>query len=189
MKKRGRPKGGAQISHELILSAAFDLLYRCGHQGLSMRALARELGVTPMALYSHFSDRDALVRGMSDAIYAQVVRKFESTEGKPLPQLESLLSLYYEAVVQFPNLTVLIFASPTEFSKETQQINHHLSNLLAKSKLKISKKKMWLEILVDFTHGSALATASAQHPNKNFVETQKLRYQRQLAELLSHIFY
>ncbi|WP_413612903.1 TetR/AcrR family transcriptional regulator [Bdellovibrio sp. HCB-110] len=188
MKKRGRPKGGAQIGHEVILSAAFELLNRAGHQGLSMRALAKELGVTPMALYSHFTDRDALVRGMSDTIYAQVVKKFESTQGKPHRQLEKLLSLYYEAVVQFPHLTVLIFASTTEFSKETQKINYHLSNLLAESKLKISKRKMWLEILVDFTHGSALAVASAPRSNKRFVETQKLRYRRQLAELLSHIF-
>lgn len=188
MKKRGRPKGGSQISRELILATAFSLLDESGHQGLSMRALAHRLAVTPMALYSHFRDRDALVRGMSDAIYLRVVTEFESSEGNPRCQLKNLLSLYYEAVVHFPQLTILIFASPTEFSKEVQQINHYLSSLLAESNLKAAKRKMWLEIIVDFTHGSALATSSARHADKTFVETQKFRYQKQLDELLSYIF-
>lgn len=188
MIKRGRPKGGAQISQELILSEAFELLEESGHQGLSMRALAKRLGVTPMALYSHFADRDALVRGMSDAIYARVVREFELAEGKPRRRLENLLSLYHEAIVQFPHLTMLIFAASTEFSKEVQQINRHLTDLLAGSNLKGSKARMWLEILVDFTHGSALATATVQNPGKRLLETQKANYRRQLDELLSHIF-
>lgn len=188
MKARGRPKSGARISRELILSTAFRLLDESGHQALSMRALAKRLAVTPMSLYGHFSDWDALVRGMSDVIYARVVRDFEASKGRPRNQIQNLLSLYYTAIVQFPHLTMLIFASSMQFSKELQQINHHLSVLLAESNLKTSKRKMWLEILVDFTHGSALATASVQRPKKVFLETQKLRYQRQLAELLSQIF-
>lgn len=188
MKARGRPKSGARISRELILSTAFHLLDESGPQALSMRALAKRLEVTPMALYGHFSDWDALVRGMSDAIYARVVRDFEVSKGKPRKRIVNLLSLYYEAIVQFPHLTMLIFASSTEFSKEVKQINHHLLNLLDESNLKISKKKIWLEILVDFTHGSALATASGQDQKKVFLKAQKLRYQRQLAELLTHIF-
>lgn len=188
MKRRGRPKGGSQISHELILSAAFGLLDESGHKSLTMRTLARRLGVTPMALYGHFPDRDALVRGMSDAIYLWVVTEFEASEGSPRRQLKNLLSLYYEAVVHFPQLTVLIFSSPSEFSEEVQQINYYLSNLLAKSNLKAASIQMWLEILVDFTHGSALATASARSPEKNFMGAQKLRYQQQLEELFSRIF-
>lgn len=188
MKKRGRPKGGAQISRELILSVAFDVLDESGHNSLTMRTLARRLGVTPMALYSHFPDRDALVRGMSDAIYLWVVTEFEASKGSPRRQLKNLLSLYYEAVVHFPQLTVLIFSSTCDFSKEVQQINDYLSNLLAKSPLKASTIQIWLDILVDFTHGSALATSSAGFSDKTFVERQKFRYQQQLEELLSHIF-
>lgn len=188
MKTRGRPKGGAQISQNLILSAAFDLLAESGHQGLSMRALAKRLRVTPMALYCHFSGRDSLVWKMSDTVYARVLRAFESSKGKPRSQLERLLILYYEAIVEFPQLTMLIFTSSTEYSKELQEINRHLISLLSESNLKIPKRKMWLEILVDFTHGSALATASVEHPSKNFLATQKLKYRRHLVELLSHIF-
>ncbi|WP_185747123.1 TetR/AcrR family transcriptional regulator [Humibacillus xanthopallidus] len=47
-----------------------------GQSAVSMRRLARELGVTPMALYWHFSDKDALVGAMAE----QVIRDAEFTD-------------------------------------------------------------------------------------------------------------
>lgn len=188
MKKRGRPKGGSQINRELIFSAAFSLLNEYGHQGMSMRSLAQRLGVTPMAIYSHFNDRDALVRGLSDSIYLRVISEFESINGSAMRKLKNLLSFYYDAVVQFPQLTILIFTSTKQFSDEVQKLNNYLSSLLAESNLSPAKRKMWLEILVDFTHGSALATSSSHLNDKNFIGQQKTKYKKQLDELLTQIF-
>lgn len=39
-----------------------------GLPALSMRRLAKELGVTPMALYWHFADRDALLDAMAEQV-------------------------------------------------------------------------------------------------------------------------
>lgn len=188
MTKRGRPKSGAQMSRETILATAFEVLDEAGHQGLSMRAVASRLNVTPMALYHHFADRSALVREMSDSIYAGVVKDFESCKGKARRRMEQLLTRYYQAVVRYPNLTVLIFATPDEFSIEVQQINHHLADLLGEADLTAAKAKLWLEILVDFTHGSAMATATAPLTGKDFTQRQESRYRQQLGELLGRIF-
>ncbi|MFM7535738.1 MAG: TetR/AcrR family transcriptional regulator [Acidimicrobiales bacterium] len=43
-----------------------------GLAGLTVRTLASELGVTPMALYRHVADRDGLVRLVTDRIGAAV---------------------------------------------------------------------------------------------------------------------
>ena len=188
MTTRGRPKGGAQMSRESILAAAFDLLDNGGHEALSMRGLAAHLSVTPMALYHHFPDRSALVREMSDAVYAKAITDFNSQTGTSRRKVESLLGLYYQAIVQYPDLTVLIFATPGEFSSSLLQINKSLTELLSEANVKGLKKKNWLDILVDFTHGSALATAIHQKAGGTTSNTQKKIYQRQLGELLGCIF-
>ncbi len=63
---RGRPAGGAGLTLDDILNAGLALLDEGGEQGLSMRALAARLGVTPMSLYNHVPDRAGLLRVLSD---------------------------------------------------------------------------------------------------------------------------
>jgi len=51
-----------------VLHAGITLADREGFDALSMRALASELGVVPMALYKHVADKDDLVGGMIDTL-------------------------------------------------------------------------------------------------------------------------
>lgn len=53
-----------------VLAAAVRLADQKGLDGLSMRSLAGELGVVPMALYKHVASKDALVAGMIDTVVA-----------------------------------------------------------------------------------------------------------------------
>jgi AcrR family transcriptional regulator len=45
---------------------------REGVDRLSMRALARELGVSPMALYRHVADKDGLLDGLVESLLAEL---------------------------------------------------------------------------------------------------------------------
>lgn len=57
-----------------MLATAVDFADAHGLDALSMRALATELGVVPMALYKHVADKTDLVAGMIDIVvggYAQ----------------------------------------------------------------------------------------------------------------------
>jgi TetR/AcrR family transcriptional regulator, tetracycline repressor protein len=54
-----------------ILTAGVSIADAEGLPALSMRRLAKELGVTPMALYWHFADRDALLDAMAEQITSE----------------------------------------------------------------------------------------------------------------------
>jgi AcrR family transcriptional regulator len=54
------------LSSERIARVALELSDREGIDGLSMRRLAQELGVTPMALYFHFHSKDELIDAVVD---------------------------------------------------------------------------------------------------------------------------
>ena len=49
-----------KTSHKAIVAAAVELIERDGSEALSMRAVARRLGIAPNALYNYFLDRKTL---------------------------------------------------------------------------------------------------------------------------------
>lgn len=55
-----------------MLAAALPIADREGLEGLSMRALAQQLGVVPMALYKHVANKDELIDGIVDLVWAEV---------------------------------------------------------------------------------------------------------------------
>jgi TetR/AcrR family tetracycline transcriptional repressor len=64
---RPRPTAApAPLSSERIARAALELSDREGIEGLSMRRVAGKLGVTPMALYFHFRNKDELIDAVVD---------------------------------------------------------------------------------------------------------------------------
>ncbi|PPK97218.1 regulatory TetR family protein [Kineococcus xinjiangensis] len=66
----GRAKRPA-LSGERILRAAVELADRDGLAPLTMRSLARHLGVEAMSLYHHVASKDALLDGMVDLVFAE----------------------------------------------------------------------------------------------------------------------
>ena len=61
-----------RLNRDAVLAAAVGIADRTGIDGLTMRTLADELGVVPMAIYKHVSGKDELIDGMVDIVWAEV---------------------------------------------------------------------------------------------------------------------
>src|SRR4051812_27658865 len=59
------------LSRDRVLATAVGLADASGLAALSMRTIAAELGVVPMALYKHVAGKEELVDGMVDAVLAE----------------------------------------------------------------------------------------------------------------------
>jgi AcrR family transcriptional regulator len=62
----------ARLNRDRVLQAAVSLADEIGIDSLSMRRLAQELQVVPMALYKHVSNKEELLDGMVEAIVAEI---------------------------------------------------------------------------------------------------------------------
>jgi AcrR family transcriptional regulator len=60
------------LSRDRVLRAAVALADQAGIESLSMRKLAQELGVVPMALYKHVANKDELLDGMVDVVVGEI---------------------------------------------------------------------------------------------------------------------
>ena len=61
-----------RLNRERVLDSAVALADETGIDALSMRRLAQELGVVPMALYKHVADKEDLLDGMVEVIVREI---------------------------------------------------------------------------------------------------------------------
>ncbi|MER5863402.1 TetR/AcrR family transcriptional regulator C-terminal domain-containing protein [Kitasatospora sp. NPDC002040] len=72
--------GRTPLNRDRVLGAAVALADGIGIEALSMRRLAQELGVVPMALYKHVANKDQLLDGMLDLIVGAIVPPAPGTD-------------------------------------------------------------------------------------------------------------
>lgn len=87
------PKRTNPLTRDEILSSALKIIDAEGLDALSMRRLARELGVEAMTLYHHFPNKDAILDGVGELVLAGM------TLPDPIP--EDWMDLLVEMCVSF----------------------------------------------------------------------------------------
>jgi AcrR family transcriptional regulator len=107
MATMGRP---AQISREGVLQASLAIADADGLDAVTMQAVARRLGVTPMALYRHVASKADLL----DALVEGLLTEF-SPPGGDLPPAERLRAMgrsIREVARRHPSLFPLLLQRP-----------------------------------------------------------------------------
>jgi len=100
-----------------LLVAARRLVEREGPIGASLRAVAREAGVTAAAPYHHYADRDALLAAVAAQGFdelAEAMNRSARREGHhtPLARLQAAGVAYVRFAVRNPELFRLMFSRP-----------------------------------------------------------------------------
>jgi AcrR family transcriptional regulator len=67
-----RTKRRTPLNRERVLRAAIALADQGGFESLTMRNLAKELGVEAMSLYNHVANKDDLLDGMIDTVFGEI---------------------------------------------------------------------------------------------------------------------
>lgn len=62
----------SKIDREQIVATALEMIVTDGESAVAMRPLAARLGVTPMALYRYFPDRDALLLALVERVSDEI---------------------------------------------------------------------------------------------------------------------
>ena len=114
-----RPTKNDQIPNlaEAIKNSAWDQISKNGAAALSLRAIARDLGITAPAIYNHFQRRDDLVTALIVDAYTSL-GKSQQTAIENLPVLDiegrftALGTAYREWAITYPQRYQLIFGTP-----------------------------------------------------------------------------
>ena len=72
------PSYSGRLSRSLIIDTAIAQIDRVGPEALSMRSLAKDLGVEAMSLYRYVRGRDDLLEGVTDALTGDLSARLEA---------------------------------------------------------------------------------------------------------------
>ncbi len=68
----GEDGGRARLSKRAVVDRALKLADADGLDALTIRKLAQDLGVTPMALYWHFRSKEDLLEGVAEQVWGEI---------------------------------------------------------------------------------------------------------------------
>jgi AcrR family transcriptional regulator len=99
-----------------IAAAARKLLDKEGASGVTMRMIASAVGITPMALYRHYPNRDGLLNALADAGFMELAMKLEDLRlrGGIENQVLKILDVFLDYAFDNPRLFELMFLTKRE---------------------------------------------------------------------------
>ncbi|WP_327291131.1 TetR/AcrR family transcriptional regulator [Streptomyces sp. NBC_01198] len=90
-RSRNNPRGqGERLRADIIRTATHMLDVLADDQALSLRAVAREVGIAATSVYLHFDDRDALVLATLEQCHLDIMRAMQAAEASAADPADAL---------------------------------------------------------------------------------------------------
>jgi AcrR family transcriptional regulator len=107
------------MSRERIFAAAKAVLDREGLPGLTVRKVADHAGLSPMAMYRHFADKDALLNALMDdgfAAWEKIARSIRASD--PIEWFTALGEAFLEFALTEPHRFDAAFFLPAPRARQ-----------------------------------------------------------------------
>jgi AcrR family transcriptional regulator len=113
MTRRRNPRGQGERLRDDIIEAASRLLADPAAPPLTLRAVAREVGVAATSVYLHFDSIEALTLATVNHLFAELIKRQDAlTETGPRERVLAGAMVYCEFGVAAPGHYQLMFATP-----------------------------------------------------------------------------
>jgi TetR/AcrR family transcriptional regulator len=133
-RRSGRPKAEDAVDPGRILDAALRAFARHGFDGMSVRMINRELGVSHNLIHQRFGSKDDLWRAAVDHGFGRMVRHlegvFDPTLTDPLDQLNLAIRRFLVFSAEHPELLGLM---DIEARQDTQRLSYIYGTYIAPS--------------------------------------------------------
>jgi AcrR family transcriptional regulator len=172
-----------------LISAGLEILSEQGIEGLSLRNVAKKIGVSHTASYNHFPDKQALLAAISTAGHEQLhqilLDTFEKTKHSSSHIISEIAWAYLQFALDNPAIFKLMFSGAleeerahpeyVEISRENISLLEEIiifcqnNGQLPEGMVEIMAIKLW-----SLVHGFALLMLENQFPTE-YLQGQKLK--------------
>jgi AcrR family transcriptional regulator len=109
---RNRRGQGAQLREDIV-TAASQILEATGQdEAVTLRAVAREVGITAPSIYAHFPDRVAIVMAVAERTFDELtahLRPAAASGLAPVPRLQAVARAYLDFAATHPHAYRVLF--------------------------------------------------------------------------------
>lgn len=172
---------------ETLVVEMLSLLEEQTLEEISLRKLAKHVGVTPTAVYNHFADKHALLAAVTVECLKHFSRYLEDdydADAKPIDQLVSLGKAYYAFSCEFPHMAGVLFGCviPPEYvsvelieagmlaEATTRKV---ICDLLVERGIPLSKEKEALGTFMAWSLSHGITALSSKKMNQSACITER----------------
>jgi AcrR family transcriptional regulator len=187
--ERRTPGQRAGLTRDAVMAAARAALAEDGVDGLSMRRLARRLGVAPNALYSHVASRDDLIDALLDDTLGEV-RSPDPSRGDWRRGIETMMRRTYDVLLAHPDLVPLYVARRGARGPVAVALGEQMLAMLARGGIEGDEASEAMRTLIVHAIGfAAFATGDTLPPGQTTLTPKTLErlFARSLGWLLDGI--
>jgi AcrR family transcriptional regulator len=143
------------LTRERILTVALQLVDKHGIDALSMRRVASELDVDPMAIYHHLSGKRAVLVGIIELVFGEL--RVPQHEGKIWQErVRAFARAYHDLVRAHPQLALYLVSNLEVGANAVLGASELLYAALADAGLPAQQIVAAADLLVDYLNGLAL---------------------------------
>lgn len=169
------PGQRAGLDSDQVLAAARAVMREEGVGGLSMRAVARRLGVAPNALYSHVTNRQELVDGVLDDVLGEVqLPTEEDVECDPWGAVHAVMLNSYDVLLAHPGLMSAYLDRQGARGVQAQRLGAVTLDALGQAGLSRAASREAMRVLIVHTVGFA-AFAARPEGSPGVIDAGELR--------------
>jgi len=125
VKRRPRHNGPPTATREVILDTAERLFAARGVEGVAVRDLAREMGITASSLYNHFPGKQALYDAVLERGLGPIVDVVAGQDGLGPERVHATLDRLTAHLTRHPHLARLLQRALLEESPAVQALLEH----------------------------------------------------------------
>jgi TetR/AcrR family tetracycline transcriptional repressor len=153
-----RRKGSTPVTRERVIEAALRLIDDEGIEALTMRRLARTLGVDAMALYYHLPDKQSLLRALVESVFSRLAPEETGTWQE---RLASWARAYRDLALAHPALVIQVMSYPDAVAVAAALANRSLHEAVRLTGLPANETKAAADLVVDYVNGYVAGAAAA----------------------------
>ena len=157
----GRPRVGDEpLTRARILGAALSLVDKEGIGALSMRRLAGQLGVDPMAIYHHLPNKRALLSALISEVFSGMRRAKPEEGGDWRGRVRAWALAFRDVARAHPKLVPHLASYPEAATEATLESTEELYAAFEEAGMGPGEIVGAVGLVVDYLNGYALAEAS-----------------------------
>jgi AcrR family transcriptional regulator len=157
----GKPGPRRRFSHEELARQALEIMDAHGPEALTMRRVASELGMSPMALYRYFPSKTELMDAAIE-LAAPEIELPDPGAGRWKEQLAELARALYRAGVRHPSVTRERFNRPLQTPRALRVTDCAIGLLLEAGLTKTDAVAAFKALLVHTLGAAAFAAAESR---------------------------
>lgn len=167
-----------QISKEVILDAAFQILLREGYSAINITKLAKEIGCSTQPIAWHFGNMEGLRAALLEYCLAFLENRFSVNGENVSAILDGIAARYVELAFDYPNLYKYLYMSEQDGKKmgqiaqELRAENYHKITAMIEKEYGVSREaaEQYIMNVQLYVHGIAsFAVTKISFPSKEVI--------------------